>query len=198
MSKLFVVLDRGHGQKGRSARFDPGAVHDTLVEVNLTHAYIAAAKLALEAAGHVVVVLVTGTYDQRHAVAIRLAAEHTEALYIQCHVNAGGGEYALVEYDRRSSAGRRAASSIARALGELAGVTVGQIRPLDSDDRGWTCIDDIWAAPTMCGVLIEPGFIDSPEHAHLWTADGLRLVGAAIADGIEAYAEQLAARSAAA
>ena len=45
--------------------------------------------------------LTEGEYGQRHAEAIARAKAHPgmAAAYLACHVNAGGGTYALVEHD---------------------------------------------------------------------------------------------------
>lgn len=195
---LLVILDRGHGQKARATPFDPGATFGQLREVDLTAAYIAHAEIRLVWLGHQVEVLDTGTYDDRHAKAIALAADHGgPALYVQCHVNAGGGKYGVIEHDARSAAGRRAAAALADALDEIQETPTVHVWSLDPGDRGWTCIDDIYAAPTMCGLIYEPGFIDSMSHASLWTPTGLSRVGGALAEGIRRYAGGVEARRAA-
>lgn len=202
---LLVILDRGHGQKGRGAPFDSGATFTApsiagggvLREVDLTSTYIGHAEVRLRQLGHRVELLDSGTYDARHAKAIELAANASEALYVQCHVNAGGGKYGAVEHDARSSAGRRAAAALADALDELAETPTVHVWSLDPGERGWVCIDDIWAAPTMCGLIYEPGFIDAPSHGPLWTPEGLARVGGALAEGIRRYAAGIGARRAA-
>lgn len=186
---MLVILDRGHGQKAHGAPFDPGAMANGLREVDLTAAYIGHAEVRLRALGHRVEVLDSGTYDQRHARAIAWADGAGRALYVQCHINAGGGSYALVEHDARSKAGRRASDALGVSLADLPGVSSVKVRGLTASERGWTCIDDIYAAPSMCGLIYEPGFIDAPAHASLWTADGLARIGAALAEGIARYAE---------
>ena len=196
---MIIVLDRGHGQKGQAERFDPGVVAGALREVDLAATYIQAAVRALDAAGHVVHLLDAGTYDDRHRLALALAAEHPteESLYVQCHVNAGGGKYGVVEHDARSSWGRAAAACLADALDELPEVPTARVWELHAGERGWVCIDDIYASPTMCGVVYEPGFIDAPAHSALWTPVGLERLGRALAEGVERYATWAAARKAA-
>jgi N-acetylmuramoyl-L-alanine amidase len=193
---MIVILDRGHGQKGKGDRFDPGVVAGKLREVDLTAAYIQAAVRALDAAGHVVHLLDTGTYDERHREALWIAkgAPQERGLYVQCHANAGGGKYGLIEHDARSSWGRTAAACLADALDELPEVPTARVWTLDSTQRGWSCIDGIYDSPTLTGVLYEPGFVDSVVHSTLWTPDGLERVGRALAEGVERYAAQLAAR----
>ena len=186
---MLVVLDRGHGQKAPGAPFDPGCVSGALREVDLASAYIGHAEVRLRALGHRVEVIDSGTYDQRHARAIAWANGAGRALYVQCHVNAGGGAYALVEHDARSRAGSRAADLMTAALDTLPEVSTAKVHHLAPGERGWVCIDDIWAAPTMCGVIYEPGFIDAPAHATLWTPDGLERIGAVLAEGVHRYAQ---------
>ena len=194
-----IVLDRGHGQKAPGAPFDPGACAGGLREVDLAAGYIRVAAGEIRAAGHEVLLLDSGTYDDRHARALAWAAEapHKNALYVQCHVNAGGGKYGVVEHDARSSWGRTAAACLADALDELPEVPTVHVWPIDRTDRGWSCIDDIYASPTLAGLIFEPGFIDSPAHAALWTPAGLQRVGATLAEGVHRYARSIAARKAA-
>lgn len=190
-----VILDRGHGKKAAAAPFDPGVTRGALREVDLAAAYIEQARAKLAAAGHTVDLLDSGTYDERHAAAIALAARSPDpiALYVQCHVNAGGGKYGLVEYDARSATGRKAALCLADALDELPEVPTARVLALHPDDRGWVCIDDVYASPTLCGVLYEPLFIDAAAHAALRTPDGLGRVGDALAEGVTRFVAALAA-----
>lgn len=194
-----VVLDRGHGQKAKGAPFDPGACAGGLREVDLAAEYIRVAAGEIRATGHEVLLLDAGTYDDRHARALAWAAEapRENALYVQCHVNAGGGKYGVVEHDVRSAWGRTAAACLADALDELPETRTVRIWPIDRADRGWICIDDIYASPTMAGLIYEPGFIDSTVHAALWTPWGLERIGYALAEGIRRYASVCAARKAA-
>lgn len=185
---MLIVLDRGHGDKG-AGKLDPGVVAGGLREIDLTGAYISHATDILRAAGHQVVTLDSGTYDARHRLAMDLSSRSPgRALYVQCHVNAGGGRYAAAEHDARSTAGRRAAAALMDATDDLEEIRGTHVWALQAGDRGWVCIDDIYAAPRMCGVIFEPGFIDAPQHAPLWTPPGLRRVGAALALGVQRYA----------
>lgn len=182
---MIVILDRGHGQKPDG--FDPGVCYGGLREVDLSSAYITHAAGLLTAAGHTVHLLDTGSYNDRHRKALQLVGA-SRGIYIQCHVNAGRGTYGLVMHDRRSKDGARAASTLGAALKALPGISRPEAWPIDAKTRGFSCIDGIWAAPKMCGVVYEPGFIDSPEHAGLWTSEGLRAVGEALAAGVGAFA----------
>lgn len=194
-----VVLDRGHGDKGGGRAFDPGVVSGGLREVDLAAEYIRIAAEYLRQDGHEVLLLDTGDYDSRHRRAIDWAAESARqsALYVQCHVNAGGGVYGLVEHDARSAWGRTAAACLADALDELPETRMVRVWPISSAARGWSCIDDIYDSPTMAGLIFEPGFIDSAGHQALWTAAGIARVGRTLAEGIRRYSSVCAARKAA-
>lgn len=196
--RLLVVLDRGHGQKGPHDDFDPGVVAGALKEVDLTREYMISATDELERLGHKVVWLDSGTYDERHRSAIVTAKTHADlrTVYVQCHVNAGGGRYGLVEYDARSSWGQTAAALLADALDELPEIPTARTLSLHAGERGWVCIDDIFASPTMLGLIFEPGFIDGPTHAPLWTRDGLDRVGKALALGLHRYGMSILRRAA--
>ena len=187
---MLVLLDRQHLGKP-SKPGDHGAVHGALRETDLTDGYIAAASAALRARGHVVAVLTEGEYGQRHAEAIARAKAHPgmAAAYLACHVNAGGGTYALVEHDARSAGGKRLADALAAGFAVLPGVSRGKVIALHAGECGWVCLDGIYAGPsTLSAALLEPGFIDVPAHAGLWTAAGLERVGAAISRACERWA----------
>lgn len=184
MPTPIVILDTGHGQKPDRA-FDPGVTKGALREVDLAGAYLDHAAEVLRARGWNVHRMSTGAYSARHAEAVRLVGSD-RAIYVQGHVNAGGGRYALVEHDSRSTAGAKAAAMLAHALTSLHGVSVGKVAGLADGERGFTCIRGIWTAPRMCGLIYEPGFLDNAEHDRMWTPAGLMEVGVALADGLTA------------
>lgn len=181
-----VILDRQH--RGRASKpKDAGAAFGGLVEADLVERYIAVAAAELRRLGHRVELLVDGEYGDRHRRANELARSSAErSAYVACHVNAGGGRYALVEHDARSKGGKAAAVVVADELTRLLAPEVngGKVVPLDAGTRGFSCIDGIYAGPgQLCAVLFEPGFIDTPSHAALWTTAGLSRVGLALAAG---------------
>lgn len=196
---MLIVLDRGHGDKGRGQPFDPGVVAGPLREVDLAGAYLTHAAADLTALGHTVRICPAGSYDSRHAWAVAEAAglPHLDGVYVQLHVNAGAGRYGLVEHDARSAWGRTAAATLADALDDLPEVSKTHVWSLDAGDRGWACIDDIYASPTLCGLIYEPGFIDAPAHAALWTPTGLVRLGGALARGLDRFARSMAVPKAA-
>ena len=169
------------------------------------------AGLRIEEAGgarHKVFLIQDGTYDERHRRVAEWARQHGGGLYVQNHVNAGRGKYGLVRHDYRSSKGRKLAQRLAGWLVSLPGVTMARTDELypnadaarkcgnkpriakdGSEDwgwwtRGWSCIDGIYPIPGVCGVVYEPGFLDSEEHAPLWTPDGIERVGGALASAL--------------
>lgn len=208
-------LDVGHRHKGE--KLDPGAQHKGLSEIVLAGAYVQQAKLRLESLGYAVELVPEGHYYERHAWALKVARERyagVRGLYLQCHINAHpNGTYALVRPDYRSkwgaSAARTLATAIDAALPEVLSsrndelypdfVTAnknGRSTPNTSMrswwTRGWECIDGIYASDTLCGAIIEPGFIDNAAHAALWTPEGLIRVGDALAQGCAQWAQSIA------
>lgn len=195
---MITILDIQHA--GRASRpSDMGAAYDLdgdghvgeagEREVDLVRGYVEAARSALTRCGHTVAVLTDGEYGTRHAEAIRLAKTANKAVYLACHVNAGRGRYALVRPDSRSTGGARFARTLLRHLEGVAELPTGKLWPMGPTDRGWSCIDGIYDGPAwLCGVLVEPGFIDSPQHRRLWTPAGLVEVGTAIAAACHEWA----------
>jgi hypothetical protein len=180
-------------------------------EVDMVRGYVPAATDYLRALGHRVTILESGTYAARHATAIRIARADpaVPVLYAACHTNAGGGAYGLLRPDYRSRRGLSAAGAIGFALAEhLPELSTVRIEPLYPNaataaavgkdvstaqkvawwTRGWSCIDGIYSGPAnLCGLLVEPAFLDSAAHRGLWTPDGLTRIGEAIASGIHAW-----------
>ena len=198
---MIAILDRGHGLKADG--FDPGVVRGDLREVDLATAYLDVAADILARAGVRVVRLDSGAYTERHKKALA-AAGSTPALYVQGHVNAGGGSYGLVRPDARSKRGAAAAVQVAKSLAEMTGQRT-RTDPLyansqaaeaggrSADKEGswswWTrghgCIAGVYAGPaTICGVLYEPFFIDDPREDWHTRHD---LIGSALAAGMLAF-----------
>jgi N-acetylmuramoyl-L-alanine amidase len=186
---MLVILDRQHGDRRNGRPFDPGATFGPLRETDLCDAYIAVAAEVLRSRGHEVETFTTGPYDLRHSRAVSLARGFgVRVAYVACHVNAGGGSYALVEYDARSRGGTALAEALAEKLGTLPEVTAGKTKALSPGARGFVCIDGIYSGPAnIAAALVEPGFVDTEAHAELWTPAGLQRIGTAIALAVEAW-----------
>ena len=119
MSHL-AILDVQH--IGKPGKADRGATTSELVEADLAWAYRAAARDALEAAGVECLLLSWGWYSDRHAYTRAAAKAVTgKAVYVACHVNAGGGAYGLVCHDGRSRGGKAVSDAVTARLGPLAG-----------------------------------------------------------------------------
>jgi hypothetical protein len=221
---ICVYLGPGHGDSStRAGVFDPGATHPTnrdLVEYDLASVYGHRAMRLLQAAGIMVEWIDGGKYGDRCERIAKYAKERgvTRGIYVQCHVNAGGGTYALARALAESKRGNEAVNLLMGAFRSTKGIAIlpeitkTRTDPLYADverarqagrkptrkpdgtedwswwTRGHVCIRDTYPIPGICGVIFEPGFIDSPAHAALWTLDGLDRIGAVLADGLIAWA----------
>ena len=186
----YVILDwQHHGKPGKD---DHGASFEGLRETDLSSAYINAAKDALELAGVPVLVLAYGWYSPRHTYAREAAKAVTgKCVYVACHVNAGGGSYGLVCYDKRSGAGKLLSDAVSSELEKLVGKSRSEAASPSSWTNAYNTISGVYEGPAnLSGICFEPGFIDSEENRHLWYADGLVRVGEALAAGILNYLEE--------
>jgi hypothetical protein len=138
----------------------------------------------------VVVVPELGRYADRHAWVAHHLQDHGigRAVYLQCHGNAGGGAYGLVEHDARSTRGAAVASSLAAALetglGALVSGYTARTHGLAEGERGITCIGAMYAIRGVCGLILEPGFIDGAAHGQLWTPAGQTAIARAVVAGL--------------
>lgn len=183
-----IYLDHGHGWKGADQGYDPGALQSATLdgqEAVIARHYGAALVAALHKIGAAVCVVPEfGRYADRHAwVAAQVKVTGKRGVYVQLHGNAGGGRYALVEHDARSTRGAKAAAIVARHLGDLHGARAadGQVRALAEGERGHTCLSGIWPIPGVVGLIVEPGFLDSPSHSWLWERAGVRALAPVLA-----------------
>lgn len=180
-----IVLERGHHGKIRD---DRGATHAGFVEEVLVREYLRHTEDRLRELGHRPVIQ-SSHPEAMYAMRQARADRYKPAAYVACHINAGRGDYGAALYDGRSGWGAKLADHVANRLRfacpELARSLA---RPtLPGFERAQNVIDRIYASKTACGLVYEPGFIDRPEHFPLWTPSGLRRVGIALADGIDAY-----------
>lgn len=190
---FLAFLDVQHA--GRPSR--PGDLGAQGREVPAVRQYVAACRAALEAAGVRVVVLEAGEYAARHAAVCEMARTERpdRAAYLACHLNAGGGDYGLVLHDARSRAGKVLAETVAWEMG--AGLCPPLRRVVTSwtsseasapYPRAWGCLRGVWQGPAcLTGALVEPAFLDRPEHAALLEPAGLVTVGRTLARGVLAY-----------
>lgn len=202
-----AILDIQHtgrasrpGDMGAGADLDhDGQVEPDEREVAIVRAYVDVARARLEGMGIEVLVLDQGEYSERHARAAAAAEarpRRDRAAYVACHLNAGQGDYGLVLYDHRSTGGRRLAESVAWELGAQLRPPLRRVvtswtgAPTQSPPypRAWACLRGIYDGPAeLVGVLVEPAFVDRPDHAPLTTGDGPRRIGEALALGVSAW-----------
>lgn len=201
MSAPLVLLDRQHagkrsrpGDMGAAADLDKdGRIETWEQEAHLTPLYAQACQRRLAAEGVATILHdpagagLQADYPERHRWAVATASRWAgPCLYGALHLNAGGGDYALVGHDPRSRGGRRAAEAIAAELEALPVISRARVVALEGPWlRGLGTIRGIYAGPSnLSGVLLEPLFLDHPEHQAFMRADGLVQVGEAIARGV--------------
>ncbi len=191
-----VLLDIQH--RGRPSRpGDRGARGPAGAEADLAPWYALACAERLAELGVPALLLGSGEYPDRHALARRLAsAEDGPVAYAACHLNAGGGDYGLVGHDARSNGGAVLAKAVAGPLSglpELSGVRVVELwddraEPHPWRYRGLATLRGIYAGPArLSGVLLEPAFVDTPQHQPLLAPEGLERLGRALAEGLHAW-----------
>ena len=121
----------------------------------------------------------TGPYPRRQ----RQANSWGAHAYLACHLDAGGGKYAALEYPVA-----QAGSTLPRAIGAALVAdftdTIPSHRevPLVQGQRGWVCVGA--CDPGVAAVLLEPFFGDYRPAQGLLAADRLVAVGEAIAAGV--------------
>ena len=182
-----MIIAATIGHAGRPSRWDDrGAAFEGTEEVSAVRRYLDAADKELRALGHTVVLLSDGEYSSQWTRADQYQAQ----VYLNCHVNAGGGDRAELFHDHRSTRGQALAGSVAAELGKLVpwpcfaracrpdtnGV------PRDSDyAEAFGCISGVKAV-ALC---VEPYFIDGPRRA--WFLANLTLIGQGLARGVDAW-----------
>jgi len=177
----------GELEPGKSWRTTPGTwewvYSSALVEERLTREYMRHAEDRLRALGHRVVIVSAGEghgYRARWKTADALKAD----VYVQCHCNAGAGDYGLVVHDKRSTKGKALAARVRDALGDACPELR---RTLAHSGERFPRAQNVIAGVRAVAVVYEPGFIDYPAHNSLWRPDGLERVGIALADGIDEW-----------
>jgi len=119
-------------------------------------------------------VLIGDYYKRRNWVnrqIIRLADKTEDALYLQAHCNAGGGNYGLIitVFDRMVSESMERAfgKELSKSLEKKTGIKYkdwdgdyDKVLSLDNDDRGYSILKSF-----MCpAFILEPLFIDNEVH----------------------------------
>jgi len=213
---LRVALDVQHLFRDPPHEKDRGAVFRvpvegyakgmTIRETDVTTAYVDAAAAMIAARGgraftnDVARGVMVGPYSRRH----RAAASWAVHAYVACHVNAGGGSYALALFNRHAPRGRAFAQALARAMRDVAVMQPGApiidhvARAVGPGDRGWSCIGGFGVTErpeTPAAAIFEPCFGDNPRHHGLILSPGpSQVIALGLVRGLEAWWK--AARSA--
>jgi len=185
---MIVAATIGHA--GRPSRWaDRGVVFEGTEEVSVVRRYLDVADHALRGLGHTVVLLSDGEYSAQWARADQVQA----GVYLNCHVNAGGGDRSELFHDHRSDRGKALAEAVVAELGQRVpwpcfaracrpdtnGI------PRDGDySEAFGCIAGVRAV-ALC---VEPYFLDGPRRA--WFLANLDVIGQGLAHGVDAWARR--------
>lgn len=170
---MIAVLSIDHtGKPGRLG--DRGAEAGHVTEVDFTSRYAWTAERALRKAGVKVMVISSGDYPSRWALADAIGA----SCYVSTHMNAGGGDRGEVYFDYRTTEkkGRELSRLIAKRLDHRVPWPV-QVKVADESTRAYSCIGGLGCV----GIVYEPAFIDSPRGLLL---DHCRSMGRGLAEGV--------------
>jgi hypothetical protein len=200
LTGLRVAIDVQHLYRASHPN-DEGTVYTDAAGGHVTEAHLAtvyAIAMAdwLRARGAIVY-----TNDTRRGVLVgeywtrnRQAAGWGCHAYLACHVNAGGGRYAAVEYMAGTTADRLANSVLSQLAAWNPELTGTRAVALPPGQRGAVCIesfhpDNRAATPPTGAVVLEPFFGDCPQLRPLWAADRLQGIGQAIGEGVARWWE---------
>lgn len=194
---LRVAVDVQHLYKSsnpldRGAVFDlPGGFH--LAEAQAVTVYAQALCAWLTARGAAVltnqpaVPRLVGSYYRR----IKEAEKWDANAYLACHLNAGKGSYAALEY-AVGSAGVALASRVGSHLvDEFPEILSYKVVSLSPEARGYACISGF--PSDRAAVLVEPFFGDNPRQQGLLSTPKLVAVGESIGEGVARWWESVRA-----
>ena len=116
------------------------------------------------------------------------AAAWGACAYLACHVNAGGGKYATVEYMSSQPGAALALAVLAMLPGAAPELVGSRARALSRGDRGAVCIES-FPPDRGAAVILEPFFGDCPAHRPLWAAPRLAGLAGAIGEGVARWWE---------
>ena len=173
-----IGITVGHTGRPHKQFKDLGAAKAPLVEVYVVRQYVAALERALHRLGCEVVVLSDGEYSDQW----KRVDSYNCDVYLNCHMNAGGGDRGEFFYDHRSTRGKALAEKIVSELKTKWPNRAVACRP---DDDGEPRDEDYSEAyGCICGVkavalVVEGYFIDGPRISEF-------------VSGIEAWAESVA------
>lgn len=200
----FIVIVPGHGHRTKNLQWDPGACSGVFKEADMvrTVARHLSALLAMQGQDHVVsdpmgladgVPHVLRSYSRRCGYGLSLAKSrrHTSAIVLHLHFNAGGGRYGLVVSDARAPREQFAAAALVAALGRWGGAALSEVKNATDENfpRARGLHDATWEGAAGLGLqvssfVLEPAFVDQPQHAGLLSDGGLEQLARWIAAGL--------------
>lgn len=179
MYKLF--LDFGHGGS------DTGAISNGLIEKNINLVTGLECKKVLAANG---VKVATSRLDDRY-VGLKERAEMANAwgadYFISIHYNSGGGDGVEVIHSIIGGKGEKLAKAVVNSINKVVGQN---LRAKSTYSKSGVDGRDYYAVireTNMDAIIIECGFIDSPDRILFDTSQKQQMMGAAIAYGILDY-----------
>ena len=182
-----IALDIGHRFKTSKPK-DQGVVFQGLIEADIVERYIrvAAAQLCDTEMGGLRVKVFTpdvkaGTLVGDYPARQKWANENGIDFYLQGHINAGGGSYALMEY-----VSLEASLAAAKILGinlasEIKEITKYRVELLTPEKRVYVCLKDLRCP----AVLYEPCFVDYPKHYEGLKADWPERIAKTIVQSVQ-------------
>jgi N-acetylmuramoyl-L-alanine amidase len=197
-----IFLDRQHSGNP-SRRSSLGAVDDLNndgkkeiheAEAIWTARYLLACEIRLRELGHDVIPISDGRYFERHDRANIYQKGGELGIYIAAHLNAGlsrgGIGYGAMFYDYRSTKGKDLAEQICNQLKIKCPELQNKAKAIRASSEDWTknAFYTIRGVRAI-GICAEPCFIDSAAHKPLFSQKGMRLIGEAIAEGIQNFTD---------
>lgn len=167
-----IILSVGHmgkppGPNRLDNPFDRGASINGIYESDLALRYAIFIRERFFVRGYKTFLITHGSYYERHLWANRNCPAKS-SLYLSCHLNAGEGRYSLTEhYYDASDQTKQIAENIATQFHQVLGTEYpdmsfapGGVREIPKCWRGSVCLENT----AMSALLIEPFFLDNPEH----------------------------------
>lgn len=197
LSALRAVVDVQHLYRTGLHAHDRGTVYALangthIAEADAAIIYAAALTAWLKARGASVLTndpvtgALTGPYSRRNLLACQWGAD----CYLACHLNAGGGSYAALEYMAGTS-GDALASSIGRQIvNDFPLIGRSRSLALNHGQRGAVCIEGVLGH--RAAVILEPFFGDTPAVQGMFAPTKLHQLGETIGEGIAQWWERRA------
>ncbi len=127
-----------------------------------------------------------GPYSRRNLIACQWGAD----CYLACHLNAGGGSYAAIEYMAGTPSGVLASSIGSHIINDFP--LIGRSRSVDliRGQRGAVCIEGV--VGNRAAVILEPFFGDTVAVQEMFQPQKLHQLGETIGEGIAQWWERRA------